>query len=362
MKIGFILDTPFESNAGAQQVFKRYIPQLEKLGHTVKLFGPFWKNKKFPLSDKCVFVGKTFHPLFNTTSVPISANTSKEEIQKALKGNECDIYHIGIPFSPLMGAKLIDCIDKPIIGHYMIVKSNNLTSIGNWFGTLVMRKQIKKVTEIVALSETSQKEAEVLYKRKIEVIEGCVPVVRNRWNPPVDKVIISSIGRLEKRKGFEYLIRAVALLKDKSNIILQIAGEGPERENLRELGERLKVNLKLLKYIPEEDKLNFLANSTLCVFPAINAESFGIVLIEALSVGVPVLAFDNPGYSYTLRKILNALVKNKSVIRLASSIQELLDDSKKLKEHSKACFKVAKDYSEATIVTKLLKIYEKYVN
>lgn len=362
MKIGFILDTPFESNAGAQQVFKRYITQLEKLGHTVKLFGPFWKNKKFLLSDKCVFVGKTFHPLFNTTSVPISANTSKDEIQKALEGNECDIYHIGLPFSPFMGAKLIDLIDKPIIGHYMIMKSNNFTSIGNWFGTLVMRKQIRKVTKILALSETSQNEAETLYRQKIEVIEGCVPVKKNIWNPQKEKIVISSIGRLENRKGFEYLIRAAALLKDKKKIVLQIAGEGPEKDNLKELAERLNVNLILFNYIPEEDKLNFLANSTLCVFPAINAESFGIVLIEALSVGVPVLAFDNPGYSYTLRKILNALVKNKSVIRLASSIQELLDDSKKLKEHSKACFKVAKDYSEATIVTKLLKIYEKYVN
>src|SRR3989344_5400643 len=107
------------------------------------------------------------------------------------------------------------------------------------------------------------------------------------------------IGRLEKRKGTKYLLKSFAQLQKKyPDIELVIAGDGPERQMLEDYATKHDIkHIKFLGFIDVSKKLELLASSTVFCSPALFGESFGIVLLEAIAMGTPVVAGNNPGYA-----------------------------------------------------------------
>ncbi len=104
----------------------------------------------------------------------------------------------------------------------------------------------------------------------------------------------ASVGRLVKRKGFDWLIRAIAA--DTTGKEALIMGDGPEREALRTLAEELGVALRvhLLGFVPAEKKHQYLAASDAFVLTSLH-EGLGLVLLEAMHAGLPVVATDVGG-------------------------------------------------------------------
>lgn len=102
------------------------------------------------------------------------------------------------------------------------------------------------------------------------------------------------VGRLVKRKGFDFFIEVLAKLPNSVEGI--ILGGGPERKNLEKLAKQLKVNhrLRLPGFVSEEQKMQYLDNSDV-FFLSSRHEGFGIVLQEAMQVGLSIVATDNGG-------------------------------------------------------------------
>lgn len=113
-----------------------------------------------------------------------------------------------------------------------------------------------------------------------------------------DIYVIFSLGRLIKRKGFNYLVEAMAkVVKHKKDIVCFIGGAGEEmvgklKKQIIQLG--LKENVKLLGFVPCEDLKYWMNASDLFVFPSLS-ESFGLAVLEALAVGTPVVSTINGG-------------------------------------------------------------------
>jgi phosphatidylinositol alpha-mannosyltransferase len=109
---------------------------------------------------------------------------------------------------------------------------------------------------------------------------------------------IQYIGRLERRKGVQYLLRAYQLLQqDHDNVRLVIVGDGPQRERLELMSEDLELaNCEFLGFVSEQQKMDLLSSSDLFCSPAIFGESFGIVLLEAMASGTVCVAGNNSGY------------------------------------------------------------------
>ena len=104
-----------------------------------------------------------------------------------------------------------------------------------------------------------------------------------------DAPIILSVGRLSKEKGFEYLLKAFSLLKERSNARLVILGEGKEEANLKKLSKELGIDKQVLFLGFKDNPYKYMKRSTIFVFPSLY-ESFGIAMVEAMSCGVPVIA------------------------------------------------------------------------
>ena len=104
-----------------------------------------------------------------------------------------------------------------------------------------------------------------------------------------DAPIILAVGRLSKEKGFEYLLKAFSLLKERSNARLVILGEGKEEANLKKLRKELGIDKQVLFLGFKDNPYKYMKRSTIFVFPSLY-ESFGIAMVEAMACGIPVIA------------------------------------------------------------------------
>jgi len=147
--------------------------------------------------------------------------------------------------------------------------------------------------------------------------------------------------------SFVLLILAIYLLKESfPDIRLIIVGEGPERKNFKFqiLNLILLNNIEMIGKVPEEDKINLLAKSHIHVLPSV-VEGFGLVTMEALSAGTPVVNADIP----INKEILNGsqgglLYKLGDYVDLSEKLEELLTNQKLYNRKVKEGFELVKKY------------------
>ncbi|MDJ0626118.1 MAG: glycosyltransferase [Candidatus Caenarcaniphilales bacterium] len=142
------------------------------------------------------------------------------------------------------------------------------------------------------------------------------------------------VGRLVEKKGCKYLIEAISKVQERiPNANLTIIGDGPLRENLEQLASEKLKNYKFLgSQPPQEIKRHLNKTKVFCV-PSIvadngDAETFGIVFIEAQAMNVPVVSFKTGGIPEAVKDgTTGLLTEEKDIDGLASRIHKLLSDT-----------------------------------
>jgi glycosyltransferase involved in cell wall biosynthesis len=228
---------------------------------------------------------------------------------------------------------------------------------------------LRQANRIVAESNDIKEKAAryYVYSRQAETIPlGFVQpqyqkVTRADLGLPEDQIILISVGRLVKRKGYEYAIRAVSHLVKKGHWIKYlIIGEGPEERALQNLSKELKIeeNIIFLGYVPEEVKYRYLSQSDIYLLPSLH-EGFGVCLLEAMYCGLPIVATNNGGQTDFLVDGKNALlvpIKNWQI--LAEKIDEICCDRSKRDKMSINNRKDIKKYYIQEIAAQYEKIFD----
>lgn len=174
-----------------------------------------------------------------------------------------------------------------------------------------------------------------------------------------DKRYLISVGRLVERKGYRYLLKAFRLLDDE-RVELLIIGDGPQKRELNELSKKLTLasRIHLLGYLPEETKFQYLENADLYVLSSIH-EGFGIVLQEAMQVGLPILATNLGGQTDFLEDGKNSiLVTPKNPAKMAEAVKFLLTHPTLRETLAHSATKTSKKFSLPKIVDSYVAIYE----
>lgn len=151
---------------------------------------------------------------------------------------------------------------------------------------------------------------------------------------PGEQPLILAIGRLVERKGFAYLIDALALLPAAPAPVLLIRGSGPLRQSLeaRAQANGVAQRMKFLDYVPDEDLPGYYAAADVFVLPAIidaaeDTEGLGVVLLEALACGTPCVASAVGGITDIIQdNVTGLLVQPGDARALADGIARLLQD------------------------------------
>jgi len=195
---------------------------------------------------------------------------------------------------------------------------------------------------------------------KTIVIKNAIPV-SDRLNFKANKYYdIIFVGRLEKQKGVDVLLKANQILKEKYHRKLRVAivGDGSLRNYLKKLSIQYDIDESINFLGVRKDVLEFMRKASIFVLPS-RWEGFGLVLLEAMSVGVPVIATKVGGIPEIIEDSKDGiLVEPENPTELANTILKLLDDEKLRDRLSRNAFqKVKMEYSIEKYAKTMLEFY-----
>jgi glycosyltransferase involved in cell wall biosynthesis len=247
--------------------------------------------------------------------------------------------HFAIPSGPT-GVVLSRLFRTPmvltIIGGDIYDPSKKLSPSGNRVLRGVVRRVLDSSSHIIAISEDIKRRAreDLQCQKQIEVIHYGLAAPqfeeksRAELGIPEGHVVLITVGRLIKRKALDGLLMALSKL-ERGDVRLLITGEGPEEKHLRDLSEGLGLSprVEFLGAIWGERKFQYLAASDIFVLPSVH-EGFGLVFLEAMHCGLPVIASSTGGQTDFLKDgETGFLVPVGDVDALAERIARLIEDS-----------------------------------
>jgi glycosyltransferase involved in cell wall biosynthesis len=231
---------------------------------------------------------------------------------------------------------------------------------------LVEKSLLRRSNHILVLSDYTRKKLSNVYKlrrSKITVIPGAVDIdrfkptddrvtIRTNLDLPANSFILLTVRNLEPRMGIENLILAYkSVLGKKSDIHLVIAGAGPMGQELRALVRDSGLNdrIRFTGYIPDNKLPAYYQMADLFILPTLDLEGFGLVTVEALSSGLPVLGTPVGGTKEILahlgKEFLFADTTPESMSSLIlEAMQTWAGDPSAYSRISQKCRKVAERY------------------
>lgn len=374
MHVLFVADAMFqEKPGGSRRVSMELAKRLSLKGHKVTFLVPKTSTK---LKEREYSEGIQIsrYPFSNNLFLSVVSKiiNSHSAFRHLLKEEEFNLVCIHFAYSAL-GILLFPKIrDLPIVRifhgpwaeeHREEMKSriegssghmkNFLLRIRQWLVYKVMYSIEKfcldRSNEIAVLSEFSKNLLINNYNvpgGKIKVIPGGVDMQRftlvsdkkaiKRWlGLPKDKIILLTIRRLTPRMGLENLIEAMSyVVRERKNVLLVIRGAGFLKERLECLVDRyaLEENIQFRGFIPEEQLPLYYQAADVFILPTTALEGFGLIILEALACGTPVLGTPVGAIPELLGRLnQNLLFKDTKPTSMAQGILDFLSLSYKEK-------------------------------
>lgn len=357
MKIGVLTSAYPEYEDDPHGIFvHRLMKEIKKKGHEVKVLAPFTGGKTHYIMDGVeierfnYFYPRRWQRLCGRSGmvdnvkegffvkIQVLGFIFFNVIYTLLKFREVDLVHVQWPIPNALGALLL----KKIYGiPYINTIHGEEVYLSKRFHTLpILRYLVKNSSKSITNSSGTLKICldSNLNKERLEVIPfGVDTDFFKPLNLDRDENIfqILSVGYLIERKGFEYLIKAMKeVLTKHENVQLKIVGSGPLENKLNNIITDMDLNEKveILKNVSDEDLLKLYNLSDLFVLPSVvdsqgNTEGLGVVLLEAMACGLPVIGSDVGGIPDIIEEGKTGfLVQEKNISELSKTILHLIND------------------------------------
>ena len=365
MKICFVSPHSFERPGGVRSHILNLSRELEEMGHTTHILAPGKRGVKTPFNsniDNLTEIGYGLTVPVTKTYMEITLFT-KDEVQDFFEENDFDIIHFH-NFGPFISTDVLhetEEIKKVITFH--------LFPIG-LAAKLFNGKNISDFTSIfdysIFVSNSQKSLFEKFDKERYSIIPNGIRFddkVKPRSIEGKRKISLLFVGRIEPRKGLDYLVSAYkkARLSSKVELDLHIVGSGPTdfiNKFKESFGDESSINYH--GTLSDKDLAEMREKTDLYVSPATDGESFGIVLLEAMLTGTPTIAFDIDGYrSVMTGEFENCLVENKNVDKLSEKIVEISNNPKLYHKLSALGLEHSKLYDWKKISREIETIYKK---
>jgi len=354
----------------------------QRKGHEVYIFAP--KVEDYLDQEKNIFryksvnvTGKVKYPL----AIPLSFR-----VKKVITEFNPDIIHIHHPFllsSPaIMYGKKFG-IPKILTLHtqyeqyayyiYPIPERVTQEAIKMIISNLAYK------TDCVTTPSASMKELIESYgiKNRIEVIPNAIHLIsfreddewkrteiKKKYHLREDDKIILFVGRVATEKSIDKIIKALAIIKKRSisKEKLLIVGNGPAMDELKQLTRTLKVEEDVIfaGTVSYEEIQHYYKMAYVFTITS-TTETFGIVTIEALASGVPVLAVKAPGAVDILTDGLDGLLVDDDVEKFADALEKIIKRPELREKLSRGALKTSEKYNIDTVSERMLNLYREVI-
>ena len=308
MKVGLVCPYNIANGGGVQEAVKEIQTELGKRGHEAVIITPQPRQPYKETGRRVIFLGTGTDFKAIATTTHISASVLTDEIDSMLEYEKFDLLHFHEPWVPVLSRQILSRSTCANVGTFHAKLPDNITSRALSKVIIPYTKPLlRHLDGFTAVSEPALRYISTLTDQPIDLVPNGINLPKFRkpaglsLDPKAPPSILY-IGRLEKRKGVAYLLKAFALFQQKRpDAGLIIAGDGVDREKLEEQAAELDLkNVSFLGFIEESEKKRLLHTSTVACYPALYGESFGIVLAEAMASGIVTVAGNNPGYASVL--------------------------------------------------------------
>lgn len=367
MKIALVSPYDFSYPGGVAHHICSLEKQFTQMGHEVKVIAPVSKTVS-------VF-GDRFIPIGKPRPIPASGSITRitlslrlgSTIKKVLARENFDIIHLHEPFMPMLCSAVLRFSNTANVGTFHACEGRPGYNFGKPISTIMLKRRRRKLTGKIAVSRVAMKFAGKYVPGYYNIIPNGIDL--ELFSPdvsPIDsfsdgKLNILFVGRLEKRKGLNYLLRAYELVKREipnSRLIVVGPGTRLRRRYEKQVKRSRLEDVVFIGYVSTEELPRYYKTADVFCAPALGHESFGIVLLEAMAVGTPVVASNIEGYASVLgHGAEGLLVPPQDVKALAQALLTLLKDER-LREQmgSKGIIK-AKDYDWEHVAKRVLNYY-----
>ncbi|MBW3569021.1 glycosyltransferase family 4 protein [Candidatus Parcubacteria bacterium] len=367
LKIGFVLDDGLDKPDGVQQNILTLGKWLKNKGHDVVYIVGETRRTDIP---SVIPLSKNLKVSFNGNRLSIPLFSSARKIQSVLTIEKFDVLHVQVPYSPIMAGRLIKRLDKKtaLVGTFHILPSGFASFWGNVLLGKALSKNLKKFDKQLAVSEPAKQFARQSFKINCDILANPVNINKYRPKPRVPNnnapVRIFFLGRLVSRKGCGKFLEAVKHMLDKNlaknEFYIDICGGGPHKNKLKRYanGNNLNSRVKFHGFIPESEKIKFMQQADILVFPSISGESFGIVLLEAMAAGGGVvIGGDNPGYRSVLGSLEESLVDPLDINKFSERISIFINSADARRKLHRKQQELVQQFDVNSVGAKLLDIY-----
>ena len=365
----------FDARAGGVAVHVHQLTKfLERYGVDVEIITGSWNPEEMPVNVPVHVIKGPRDPFFRLNISPWTSGEMKEIIKKG----DFDVVHAHHAFARMPLSALSIARDLDIKG---ILTTHTISLLPDYeylwsplsYGYPVYRIMLSKADEIIAVSDSARRFISHFTDVPVRVIPNGVDTSRFRkmdrdeareFMGFGDEPFFLYVGRLVTKKGlFTLLLAFRDVLKEIPKAKLRIAGKGKLKPVLSSMSKVLGINgnVEFLGYVPDDALNPLFSSADVFVLPSSFGESFGIVILEAMASGTPVIGTKVGGIEEILEDgKYGVLVHPSDPSELACAMISMMSD-RDIQEKivKRALQKVRKEYDWRVVAKKVMKLYEK---
>ncbi|MFM6849238.1 MAG: glycosyltransferase family 4 protein [Terrabacter sp.] len=364
MRIGIVCPYSFDVPGGVQFHVRDLAEHLIGQGHEVSVLAPADSDTELP--DYVTSAGRATAVRYNGSVARLNFGpVTASKVGRWLDQGEFDVLHLHEPVTPSVSVLALMAADGPIVAtfHTSMLRSRTMQT-----AYPIIRPSLEKIAGRIAVSEDARRTVTTHVGGDAVVIPNGVYVDRfasaprrSSWMGTPAKPTIAFLGRMgEPRKGLPVLAAALPeVLRAVPGLRVLVAGPGDPDEVTEGWPPEVVAACEFLGAVSDADKASLLASVDVYVAPNTGGESFGIILIEAMSAGACVLASDLAAFSRVLDGgSAGAMFANEQPDDLARSLVDLLRSPDQRAALAEAGQQRARIFDWSVVADKILAVYE----
>ncbi|MEZ5116941.1 MAG: glycosyltransferase family 4 protein [Candidatus Nanopelagicales bacterium] len=362
MRVGLVCPYAWDVPGGVQAHVKDLAEALIRLGHDVSVLAPVEGEGEVP--DYVVDGGRPVAVPYNGSVARLNFGLKPtRRVRRWIRTGDFDVVHVHEPVSPSLSVLACWAAEGPLVAtwHSSMGRSRVLTA-----GYYLAQTAMEKIRARIAVSEYARRTlVDHLGGDAVLIPNGvdCASFERAEPLPgwPGDGPALMFLGRLdEPRKGLDVLLGALPAMSEAlPGLRLLVVGPGDQEDAVKGLPDRLRDRVVFLGRVSDEDKARAFHSVDLYVAPNTGGESFGIVLLESMAAGTPVLASDLDAFRRVLEDGRSGVVfRNGDSADLAAKAVALLHDADERGRLVEAGRARAWQFDWSRVALEVLAVYE----
>ena len=362
MKVGIVCPYDWSAPGGVQVHVRDLAVALQRLGHEVSVLAPC--DDDIDLPPYVVSAGGAVTLSYNGSKAKVAFGpVTTRRVRKWIRKGEFDVLHVHEPLSPSVSILSCWAARGPVVAtwHSSMQRSRALAAMYP-----LAQTALEKVSARIAVSEAAR-------QTLVEHMGGDAVLIPNGvdcsafggvdplpgW--PGEGHSLLFLGRIdEPRKGLQVLLEALPAIAERHpDVRLLVAGPGDVDEFRHALPAEVADRVEFLGLVSEEVKARAFVSADIYVAPNTGGESFGIVLLEAMASGTPVLASDIEAF----RRVVDggragATFVNEDSADLARVAVALLDDAEERARLGREGLLRAEEFDWETVAKRVVEVYD----